>query len=518
MKTKFDTELVDYILSGHILVNIHTYEKDRCIEEICKISNDVLKMPVYTWSLSCGWRDSQYQQVNPDREFPSAEDALMELKEMPENSIFIMKDYQIYLTKETYDKYDIITSMLYEMQNHLNMNNSIILFVGPILSIPEQLKYEITLMEFDLPSPERIEILIRSVCENVKTQDGSSFKLKEEFLERLVYACKGMTQQQILDKVSLVLRKTKGLETEAIDLLLSEKCMIIKQSGILSYRENKDGDLNIVGGYDNIKSHIMIDKKCLSKEAREYGIDPPKGILLVGVPGAGKSLLCRCIAAEFDLPLLIFDVGSIMDQFVGNSEAKMRSAIKLIESVSPCVVMLDEIEKGFGGNSLDGGTSKRVFGYFLTWLSDRKDSVYVVATANNVSNLPIEFCRKGRFDEIFGLLLPNASEREQILRIHLEKRNKADILSDTDYKQIAMKTENFSGAEIEQLIISSMKNCFVSNKPMCVDTLIDTCCDIKTLYDFDGDAVRNIINWVKKHAKNSSNEKEINRESRKVVI
>jgi SpoVK/Ycf46/Vps4 family AAA+-type ATPase len=258
-----------------------------------------------------------------------------------------------------------------------------------------------------------------------------------------------------------------GQLTEAeVEIVLSEKKQLIKRNGILEYIE-EDETLDSIGGLEELKHWLFQRSGAFTEKAREYGLPQPKGMLILGVPGCGKSLIAKTTSRLWGLPLLRLDIGRVYDgSTVGRSEANLRNALKTAESISPAILFIDELDKAFAGGAgsadSDGGTSSRIFGSFLTWMQEKTSPVFVMATANRVDRLPGEFLRKGRFDEIFFVDLPNVDEREDIYRIHLEKRRpQTDRFN---LNQLAKVSEGFSGAEIEQAIVAAMYEAFAQNR------------------------------------------------------
>ena len=252
------------------------------------------------------------------------------------------------------------------------------------------------------------------------------------------------------------------LTEKELDVVLSEKKQLIRRNGILDYVEEST-TLESVGGLDELKRWLCQRSNAFSESAREYGLPQPKGMLILGVPGCGKSLIAKTTAQLWGLPLLRLDMGRVYDgSTVGRSEANLRNALKTAESISPAILFIDELDKAFAGGAgsgdSDGGTSSRIFGSFLTWMQEKTSPVFVMATANRIDRLPGEFLRKGRFDEIFFVDLPTPNERSEIFKIHLDQRNRPLDRFDTD--QLAKVSDGFSGAEIEQALISAMYEAF----------------------------------------------------------
>jgi SpoVK/Ycf46/Vps4 family AAA+-type ATPase len=281
-----------------------------------------------------------------------------------------------------------------------------------------------------------------------------------------VKAALGLTRDEA-EKVYQKAKVTTGQLTEAeVDIVLSEKKQVIRRNGILEFMEI-DETLDLVGGLDELKRWLQQRSFSFTERAREYGLPQPKGMLILGVPGCGKSLIAKTTSKLWGLPLLRLDIGRVYDgSTVGRSEANLRSALKTAESISPCILFIDEMDKAFAGSAgssdSDGGTSSRIFGSFLTWMQEKQSPVFVMATANRVERLPSEFLRKGRFDDIFFVDLPSQEEREQIFQIHLSKRRR-DI-ERFDIGQLANICDGFSGAEIEQAIIAAMYEAFAQGR------------------------------------------------------
>ena len=285
---------------------------------------------------------------------------------------------------------------------------------------------------------------------------------------RLVQACLGLTETEAGNAIAKAVVQANGaLDGRAVEAVTAEKQQIIRKSGLLEFYDNSER-MDNVGGLDVLKEWLRKRVRAFGDEARAFGLPEPKGILLVGVQGCGKSLVARSVANAWRLPLLRLDVGRLFASLVGSSEENLRQAIRVAESISPVVLWVDEIEKGFSGvgssNVSDAGTAARVFGSFITWLQEKQKPVFVIATANDVSQLPPELVRKGRFDEIFFVDLPSAQERVDIWRIHLLKRNRDP--GQFDLGVLAMASEGLSGAEIEQAVIAGLYEAFDRGRPL----------------------------------------------------
>jgi hypothetical protein len=328
-------------------------------------------------------------------------------------------------------------------------------------------------------------------------------------------ACRGMTQQQVEDRVALALRKFKALNGDAAKLILHEKAEVhASQRAAASTTEppsrwpGPDRRLRC-----NVKQHIRRDKACFSDEASAFGIDPPRGLLLVGVPGCGKTAISLSAAAELGMPLIQFDVGALMSKWVGETESNCRTALAQIEAMAPCVVQMDEIEKGFGGVGRDGdsGAGMRAFGTVLKWMSERTCPAYVIMTANNVQALPPEFTRKGRIDEVFGVYLPEADERSEIFSIHLRKRNRDPELFDLE--GLADATDGYTGADIDQVVITALKLAFHAGGELSTEHLLAAAPEVRPLSQTDPERVAQITEWLERHTTRANGKNGVSNEA-----
>ncbi|RLC88985.1 MAG: hypothetical protein DRJ03_00045 [Chloroflexi bacterium] len=497
--TEFHENMCDYICSGHALLHVDTFEKDRAISEIIDVA-EATDRKVHIWSIAQGWTGVKGTSVCEVKETAPVEDQLRAILDFPEGVICVLRDFGGYLKHETYPGYDIVIGWLDELRRIVSSVRQTIVFVGPDFNIPKALLHDITQIDFSLPDNEQIGERIKFVCSDVTKADGTKFKPNKAIIPQIVDACRGMTSQQTVDRVALALRKHKDLDSDAVRTIIREKAGVIRASGLLTYIEPPKGGLANVGGYDALKEHVLLDQPCFTQDARDFGIEFPRGLMLVGIPGCGKTLLSLAIASELGLPLVAMDVGNLMDKFVGESESNMREAIKMLESISPCVLQLDEIEKGFGGaGDMDGGASRRVFGTFIKWLNDRQSPVYAVATANQVQSLPPEFCRKGRFDEIYGLDLPNTVERQEIFCIHLSKRDREP--GSFDLKGLAKATGGYTGADIEQIIKLGLKIAFAAGKQLGQEYLDQAVPEIIPLSKTEAQRIADTKQWCDRHAK-----------------
>lgn len=335
-----------------------------------------------------------------------------------------------------------------------------VFLVSAVLFVPPELEKFITVFEWESPNEDEIAQMVLARAEDL----GSD--VEQDVVSELALAFRGLSRYEIGRLLDRGYQQDGAIGREDIELVLTEKQQIVKKSGILEMVSTEEG-MDALGGLKELKT--WLDRKARIMKnlpaARNFGVDEPKGAMVVGFPGCGKSLTAKATAAIFNLPLLRLDIGSLMGRYVGDSEANMRRALKLAEAVSPCVLWVDEIEKAFAGVKGSGSNSEiatRLFGYFLTWMQEKTRPVFILATANNIDGLPDEFLRKGRFDEIFHVGLPNQRERAEILRVHLRKRKKED--SGIDIEQVARSTEEFSGADLESVVKGAVEQAFLDGQ------------------------------------------------------
>jgi SpoVK/Ycf46/Vps4 family AAA+-type ATPase len=357
---------------------------------------------------------------------------------------------------------------LRHLYRHLRRTSQTLILLSPVLELPPELQEEITVLDFPLPTAEEIAPAIKTMIPPDK------LRLDSAGLSQLVKSCLGLTFDRIRQALAKCLLQKQFIDESAIDLVLEEKRQRIRQTEVLEFFAPTETFANI-GGLENLKQWLLQRQQAFSDQARQFGLPHPKGLLLVGIQGTGKSLCAKAIAHIWRFPLLRLDVGRLFGSLVGQSESRTRQTVQLAEALAPCVLWLDEIDKAFAGSSVsvsgDSGTSQRVLGTMLTWMQEKTSPVFVVATANNIEHLPPELLRKGRFDEIFFINLPNFQERRAIFQVHLQKYRPLTFRK-FDIDLLAEKTADFSGAEIEQAIIEGMYIAFHQGRDLENDDIL----------------------------------------------
>jgi SpoVK/Ycf46/Vps4 family AAA+-type ATPase len=371
------------------------------------------------------------------------------------------------------------------------------------LKVPTELEKEIAVIDYRLPDRNELSGIIERITKSLDNASKLEVLKSPEKLEKIAEAALGLTAEEAENVFAKSLVEKGQFD---IEIVLSEKEQIIRKSGVLEYYHANE-KMQEVGGLEELKDWLVKRGKAFTPKAREFGLPEPRGILLLGIPGCGKSLTAKAIAGMWQLPLLKLDVGKVFSSYVGSSEENVRRAVQTAESIAPCILWLDEMEKGFSGlgssGMTDGGTTARVFGTFLTWLQEKKSAVFVVATSNNVSQLPPELLRKGRFDEIFYVDLPTKEERKEILKIHLEKR-KRDIAG-FDLEKIGRETHGFSGSELEEVIVSGLYDAFNRDEELMhrhLEKVIKTMIPLSQTME---EQIRGIRDWAKLRARRASN-------------
>lgn len=380
-----------------------------------------------------------------------------------------------------------------------------IVIVAPRMRMAPELDKDVAVLDFDLPDVDDLNRLLDRIIEDVKDNPKLSIVLDAESRERLLYAARGLTLREAENVFAKTLVLDGRIDASDIDVVLAEKQQIIKKSGLLEYYETQE-EFSNVAGLDNLKDWLWKRTVAFTDRAAEFGLPAPKGLLLLGVQGCGKSLSAKAVSSLWKLPLLRFDMGRMFGSLVGSSEENVRRAIRTAESVAPCILWIDEIDKAFAGahgsGASDGGTTSRVFGTFLTWLSEKTARVFVIATANDVSNLPPELLRKGRLDEIFFVDLPSLAERKEIFRIHVMKRGRDPAKFDLD--ALAAQCDGFSGAEVEEAIIAGLFDAFSAGTDLDTTTVLRSLKATVPLSKTMSEELTRLRNWAHGRARPAS--------------
>ncbi len=458
---EFVDEMNLYIRSRYPIIYLVTAEENRA-ERIIQQAAEETRKPCYYWTVTEGFYNTSQFGDSTD---PYT--ALQNIMHHTEPGIFILKDFHPYLEEKK------IVRKLRDILIHLKKSFKTIFIIAPVLELPPGLETGITPVDIPLPSTVELKKILLDIIQPLQETGKITANLDEQLLEKVINASRGLSEIEAQNLFAKLIVSNKDFDEDDLPFVVSEKKKIIRKSGILDYYGFIE-NMGSVGGLAKLKEWLHQRGMAFSQKARDFGLPEPKGVLLLGVQGCGKSLAAKATATLWNLPLLKLDVGKIFDSYIGSSEKNMRDAIRVAESLSPNILWLDEIEKAFSGmgsgHNADSGTSTRVFGTFLTWMQEKTSPVFVIATANNIENLPPELLRKGRFDEIFFIDLPRPDEREIILEIHLKKRNRDP--ANFDMPMLVEKTEGFSGAELEQLVISGLYKAFAEERDLNDDDIV----------------------------------------------
>jgi len=424
-------------------------------------------MPVFVWTLTRGL----VQQPNPkdtaNRNTCEPVKLLGHLRGLTVEGLFLLKDFARHLEDPA------VCREFRDLAEALAQRRSTLVITGSGHHFPPEAEAHVLNFELAMPGPKELGDVVAAVVRSMRGRQQTPVELDRTQLDALLAALAGMTCNQARQAVAAAILRDGKLSAEDIPKILDEKAQLLGHDGILEYFPAEDSRYEL-GGFDRLKAWLERARVGFSKEARDLGLTPPKGVLMVGVQGCGKSLAAKSIARSWGLPLLKLDAGRLFDKYIGQSEKNLRHALALAESMAPAVLWIDEIEKSFAsfqGSEGDGGVSQRIFATLLGWLQDKKQEVFVVATANDVFRLPPELLRKGRFDEIFFVDLPDAEERRSIFEIHLRTRKQKP--ESLDLPALVAASEGFSGAEIEQAVISGLYRALYEKRPLETRILAD---------------------------------------------
>lgn len=490
---------------------IESFEEARVAREVAAVASDVERVrtprPVWTWSVTRGLVDVDDAAQSNTQEPAKALDWILR-HDQP--GVFIFRDLHAHLGDGNRPADAALVRRIRDIGAAFQSGTTarVLIIVAPVLRIPPELEKDITIVDFPLPD----ETEIRSLLDNMIAANAEGGRIRvevdEDGRERLVKAAMGLTVHEAENAFARAMVDDGVLSNDDVHVVLEEKRQTIRKSGLLEFVP-ADVHLDDVGGLQNLKRWLAKRNNSWMAEAAEYGLPAPKGVLMTGVPGCGKSLTAKAIAAAWGLPLLRLDIGKVFAGLVGSSEQNMRTAIRTAEATAPCVLWIDEIEKGFSGaagGGGDSGTSTRVFGSFLTWMQEKSTPVFVIATANNVSGLPPEFLRKGRFDEIFFVDLPTTQERSDVWDLHLRKRLTNEkvagglAVDDGLTGGLAKVTEGYSGAEIEQAVIAGLFDAYAERRAVTEDDLHRAVQNMVPLSVTQAEAIASIRGWASMRA------------------
>lgn len=524
MRKIIDDTLVPYIKSRHSILWIPTPEETRAdsmarsAREMCSDPKNGTNFNLIRWSLTKGLAvEFGLEQKYDAEKTKLPRNALDEIYNFNHHAIFLFHDLHPHLNDPYIRRQlrDISTAFRSGLLKDKVANKEIPLYrtliiISPESNIPADLKHDITVVDFKLPNEHTLEVLVRNLLSSERLIDLVG---GEEEIPALIDACKGLTTVEAGDCISkcIVAKKMDPQLPSIVQMVMEEKARTIKKTGILEFYPTTIG-IEDVGGLEALKRWLRVRKAAFSKRAKDFGLPPPRGILLAGIPGCGKSLIAKAIASSYKLPLIKFEVSRIFGGLVGQSETNMRVAIETAEAIGKCVLWIDEIDKGFAGmkssSSGDSGVSQRVFGNFITWMQEKQEkdvTVFMVATANRISGLPPELMRKGRFDQLVFVNLPTKTERKDIFRIHIAKKRK-DLKLNLDL--LAEKSAGLSGSEIGEVVISALYEAFDLEAELSEELILKEIEKTHPLSRSHAEDMEELIKWAKDNAMQASDPEE----------
>ena len=481
--------LLEYYKAGFTLFKICSPEEHRIFTNLRELAKRI-KFNLADYSINSGFSifsgtGNDTSKINPDNPI----EAIREIGNH-RKTIFLFRNADFYIRIP-----DIIQYLIDNLYA-INRDENTVIFQSYLDNFPEQLKPYLTAIDFQLPNETEIKDTIKAIARQFKNAGNM-----DDIISKISSKLRGLTKYEIENILSLAFIRTgnqKEREKELVSEILKEKERIIKENSLIELYQSSEGeDFESVGGLDILKEYLKKRQLGFSEKAREFGLPYPKGVLLIGVQGTGKSLVAKATAKEWGVPCIRIDVGRLFGSYVGQSEQNVRNMIKIVENIGQCVAWFDEIEKAFAGligNITDSGVTMRVFSTLLTWFQEKTCPAYIIATANDISKLPLEMIRKGRFDEIFFVDLPNKAERKQILEIHLKKYKRDPQKFDTEYYSELLN--NFTGSEIAQVVINSLYDAFYENRDITDKDIKVNIIKTKTLYQFNKEKIESLRTWA----------------------
>jgi SpoVK/Ycf46/Vps4 family AAA+-type ATPase len=456
-------ELVLLVNSHYPIIYLETWEETRAEEILTRVAED-LSLPLYDWTLSQGLaRVGGAPMYNTQEPLQ----VLTQISAMDTDGLYLLKDFHKVLGQ------DLIGRKMRDISEKFRRVHRAIFISAPTTAIPVELEKDVARFTLGLPDEKELGEVAASTLRDLGGQYKIQNVLPPSQMPLLARALGGLTGREARRILTQSVLENLRLDRGTLDLIRAAKGGLIRDQGVLELMESPD-NLKSVGGLTHLKAWLQKRRGALTPEGERFGLEPPRGVLILGVQGCGKSLCAKAVASEWNMQLLKFDSSSLFDKYVGESEKNLHKSLHVAEAVAPAVLWIDEIEKMFPKSALhseaDGGLSMRIFGTFLTWMQEKKSPVFVVATSNDISALPPELLRKGRFDEIFFVDLPSPDDRKTIFTIHLERRKQ--VPSAFDLAGLAAASEGFSGAEIEQAVSSAMYSAFSLKSPLSTEMIL----------------------------------------------
>ncbi|MEJ3744472.1 AAA family ATPase [Actinomycetes bacterium KLBMP 9797] len=505
MSAGFRSQLAQLLKARVPLLYVESYEEQRVVAEVVATARDsaLVRTPrgVWTWSATEGL-------VGPDgagRQGTTNPSAMLDsVLRLDESCVVVLRDLHPHLGSAERSGDPGVVRRLRDVAAAFKSGPvpRALVLVSPVLRIPPELDRDVTIVDFPLPTEREIRVVLESLIAANVTSGRIQINLDDVGRERFAKAAVGLTLHEAENSFARAIVNDGVLDMRDLPVVHEEKRQAVRKAGLLEFVD-AGIDLADVGGLETLKRWLAKRDGAWLAAASEYGLPAPRGVLITGVPGCGKSLTAKAVAATWELPLLRFDIGRVFAGLVGSSEQNLRTALRTAEATSPCVLWVDEIEKGFAADAAgDSGTSARVFGTFLTWMQEKTRPVFVIATANNLEGLPPELLRKGRFDEVFFVDLPTRVERRSIWTVHLRRRLRAPaaagslVVDDALLTELCVLTEGYSGAEIEQVVVSALFEAFAARRPLVKDDLIRSVANMVPLSVTQAERIGALRDWA----------------------
>ncbi len=480
-----DSRDLELLIHGHVpIITIETQEEKRALH---LISQSALKqhLPNFKWTVTEGLQRIDLN-LDPQRHVAKPQDVLKHIKASALQGVYILLDFEPYLTDP------INVRLLKEIAMMFDSNKGKLILLSHQLQLPANLRALSSKFSLKLPNSKELEKIIRDEANNWQKTSSQRVRTDRETLEKLTQNLSGLTHRDARRLIRNAIIDDGAITESDLPEVMQAKYRLLNKDDILSF-EFETAHFQELGGMGNLKAWLEQRQSIFTQEI-ETVLDIPKGILLLGVQGCGKSLAAKTVAGIWGVPLLRLDFGRLYDKYIGETEKNMRQALHTAEVMSPCVLWIDELEKGIAAGSDELGTSKRLLGTLLTWMAEKKSRVFIVATANQIKALPPELIRKGRLDEIFFVDLPDEKNRTHIFKIHLDKRK--INASQIDLSKIARASSGFSGSEIEQVVVSALYTCHSSNTTINTDIILQGINSTRPLSVVMEEQIRQLRHWA----------------------
>lgn len=473
-------EVVKFVESGYPIIYLYTFEELKTLNVLEEAAKEIDVLSIFTYDLAqglmCFYSSDSIKKKRYDKNFEISQRISLDevqnyiFKNVSEKAFFIFKDAQM-IFKADNSNVRIFKNIIFQGIRESRFFSFHL--ISPELAIPQEISKEVALIDVPLPSRKEINAILQKFIERFNIYLTEPLKMK------FIDALNGLNENELSRLINLCLQDDGTIDENDIETIISHKRQIVRKSGLLELHQGRES-FDSIGGLYNLKNWLKKKKKIFDdiETANQWGVDIPKGVLLVGMPGCGKSMSAKAASTLFRVPLLRMDMGMVLGPYLGQSEENIRRAIKMAESISPCILWIDEMEKVFSGAAKNGGqheTSIRIFGHILTWMQEKTRPVFVIATANDIGSMPPELLRKGRFDEVFFVDFPGTDEVKEILEKHLEKRLKRrkdskSLMEKIDIDKIANQIKNYSGADIESVVKEIIEEKFVNEKDNSLNT------------------------------------------------